>query len=127
MTRDTFEELLLRHGSDLSRWPEAERHAAEALLAGDRQARHALAEAARLDALVRLAVSPVPDEALAARIAGVARAERAAFALTTGRIGALLAASLGLGGLGYAAASMLTGLIAPGGLATGFVGAFGVL
>jgi len=43
-----FEDLLGRHGGDLSNWPKDRQAAAEALLRSSKQARTALAEAQRL-------------------------------------------------------------------------------
>ena len=43
-----FEDLLGRHGGDLSDWPKDRQAAAEALLKSSKQARAALAEAQRL-------------------------------------------------------------------------------
>jgi len=43
-----FEDLLGRHGGDLSNWPKDRHAAAEALLRSSKQARTALAEAQRL-------------------------------------------------------------------------------
>jgi hypothetical protein len=43
-----FEDLLGRHGGDLSNWPKDRQAAAEALLQSSKQARAALAEAERL-------------------------------------------------------------------------------
>ena len=43
-----FEDLLGRHGDDLSNWPKDRQAAAEALLQSSKQARAALAEAQRL-------------------------------------------------------------------------------
>ncbi|WP_306120744.1 MULTISPECIES: hypothetical protein [unclassified Roseitalea] len=127
MNRDEFDRLLLRHGPQMTRWPQAERVRAEALLATDPGARAAHAELAALEAAAARAVRLPPDAGLAARIAAAAGPERAAFAITPGRLFAALATSLGLAGAGYAAASLAAGLIAPTGYATGLAGIYGVL
>jgi anti-sigma factor RsiW len=52
MTRARFHRLLDIHGADFARWPQAERHAADRLLATDPTAAAALARARGLDALI---------------------------------------------------------------------------
>ena len=44
-----FQHLLFAYGADIGRWPEAERHAARALVASSPAAAAAQHEAARLD------------------------------------------------------------------------------
>jgi hypothetical protein len=48
-----FEDLLGRHGGDLSNWPKDRQAAAEALLQSSKQARAALAEAQRLRSVLQ--------------------------------------------------------------------------
>jgi anti-sigma factor RsiW len=63
MTPGQFQRLLAVHGTDPSRWPADRRNQAEAHLAGDPAARHALDAARRLDqSIMRL---PAPGEAQA--------------------------------------------------------------
>jgi hypothetical protein len=52
MQLDEFRDRLDALGADLSAWPEAQRHAAEHLVAGDPAARAALQEAQQLDRLI---------------------------------------------------------------------------
>lgn len=52
MTLARFQHLLDAHGTDPARWPQPERVAAERLLAADRDAASALAQARALDALI---------------------------------------------------------------------------
>ena len=52
MTFARFQHLLDVHGADLARWPQPQRAAAERLLATDRTATSALAQARALDALI---------------------------------------------------------------------------
>ncbi|MFG1184478.1 hypothetical protein [Xanthobacter aminoxidans] len=49
MTREEFEHLLIRHGTDIALWPPASRIAAEALLATDVAARSLLADEIALE------------------------------------------------------------------------------
>ncbi len=67
MRQGNFHRLLDIHGARLERWPQAERHAAERLLAADTRARAARDEAGRLEALLDRYAPPV-DERTAARI-----------------------------------------------------------
>ncbi len=60
MKPDRFEELLEAKGADLATWPEAERRAAEGLLADSAEARAALAQARSLDDLLAGALAPEP-------------------------------------------------------------------
>ncbi|MEO8668515.1 MAG: hypothetical protein ABI399_08370 [Bauldia sp.] len=77
MTLDEFSEALDRYGADLQHWPERQRTAARALLAGDASAVARLAEAAKLDALLSAAAAPVPvDAALLGAIAARTGARR---------------------------------------------------
>jgi hypothetical protein len=75
---DDFELLLDRHGPAPEAWPPAGRELARDLLARDPRARALLAEAERLDALLRGAVlppaGPLPAP-LAARLASIPAAE----------------------------------------------------
>jgi anti-sigma factor RsiW len=52
MTLARFEHILDIHGADLARWPQADRHAADRLLASDPAAAAVLARARGLDALI---------------------------------------------------------------------------
>ena len=52
MTLARFQHLLDVHGADLARWPPPQRAAAERLLAADRTATSALAQARALHALI---------------------------------------------------------------------------
>jgi hypothetical protein len=63
MTVEDFGTTLDRLGSDLSRWPEALRHAAETLVARDAAAAKRLAEARRLHELLGAALTPAPVDA----------------------------------------------------------------
>jgi anti-sigma factor RsiW len=77
MTLARFQDLLDVHGADLARWPQSQRAAAERLLATDRAAMTALAQARALDTLIareapaeadatgvlrRLAARPLPPQ-----------------------------------------------------------------
>src|SRR4051812_6467272 len=66
-----FEGLLDLHGAKLERWPEEERHRAEALLAVSEAARAALGSAQRLEGLLDALPVPEPSRALVARIAAL--------------------------------------------------------
>jgi anti-sigma-K factor RskA len=69
MNNEQFQSFLDRHGTDLGRWTEAERAAAERLVASDRQARQAFEAARRLDAaLTRHLQAQATDAAAAARV-----------------------------------------------------------
>jgi hypothetical protein len=65
MNLERFEETLSRLGGDLTRWPERERKAAEALIAGEPEAATLHRQAAALDALIGAAVAPVAMDAAA--------------------------------------------------------------
>jgi hypothetical protein len=87
-----FEDLLDRLGDDVSRWPESQRRAAEALVAESAEARALLAEAAMLrgalssrpvrapaglaDRIVARAVQPVPAPKVVDNVSAVARLSR---------------------------------------------------
>ena len=60
MNSDRFEALLEAKGVDLASWPEAERLAAERLLADSPKARAALAQARTLDDLLGATLTPTP-------------------------------------------------------------------
>ncbi|WKW50236.1 hypothetical protein [Rhodomicrobium lacus] len=62
MIRARFQDLLDSHGSDLSGWPDTDRGAAERLVASDAEAAAALAEARRLDGLIRAGLAASPSE-----------------------------------------------------------------
>ncbi len=64
MNLDRFAHLLDVFGSDLTRWPDAERIAAEELLGDSESARSLLAEAAELDAELSLDQPAPPSEQL---------------------------------------------------------------
>jgi anti-sigma factor RsiW len=68
MTQAQFQRLLDVHGTDPSRWPADRRSAAEARLATDPAARHALDTARRLDGSIRRLGSGGDDGASAARV-----------------------------------------------------------
>ena len=55
-----FQKLLDCRGSDLAKWPEADRLAAELLIASNLSAAKALAEAGRLDRLIELGLADRP-------------------------------------------------------------------
>jgi len=71
MTLTRFERLLDVHGADLTRWPQAQRDAAERLLAADLAAAGALARARALDALIARE-APAQDD-VAAVLRGLER------------------------------------------------------
>ena len=60
MTREEFDEALLRHGADLTRWPPREAEAARQLVAADREAAKMLADFAMFEQTVADAVRPPP-------------------------------------------------------------------
>ena len=60
MNSDRFEALLEAKGADLATWPEAERRAAERLLAESPEARAALTRAQALDELLGETLTPTP-------------------------------------------------------------------
>ena len=60
MNSDRFEALLEAKGDDLATWPEAERRAAERLLAESPEARAALTQAQALDELLGETLTPTP-------------------------------------------------------------------
>ena len=101
MTPERFSSLLDAFGGDLDRWPAAEREDARAYLRAHPPAHAALADAARLDALLAAWVVPGPGAALAARVASVAAQ----------RTPAIRRLHLWWSGLG-AAAALATGLAA---------------
>lgn len=68
MTATRFAAILDAYGSAARRWPEAERAAAQALLAASPEARGLLADAARLDGVLSAATAPEPSAALRAAV-----------------------------------------------------------
>ncbi len=71
MTLERFQDLLDSRGSDLAAWPDADRIAAERLIASDRSAAKALEEARALDRLIERSLVQAPEgdpTAIAARI-----------------------------------------------------------
>jgi hypothetical protein len=62
MDRDRFQDLLDSRGSDLAAWPEADRIAAERLIASDRSAAKALGDARALESLIRRTLSAEAPE-----------------------------------------------------------------
>lgn len=68
MTIERLGEIVEAYGASPARWPEAERSAAEALLAVSSEARMAVEEATRLDALLDMAPLEPPSAALAERL-----------------------------------------------------------
>lgn len=83
MTPERFEGLVQAYGADRRRWPEAERAAAEAFVAGRLDlAQPALAEADAVDALLFASATPrvsteLRDRVIAAASTGVGQAARA--------------------------------------------------
>ncbi len=69
-----FEQLLQSYGANADRWPIVDHDAALALVQASSDVRRLFDEAAQLDGILDLAVSPEPSAAVAARI--VAAAER---------------------------------------------------
>ncbi len=68
MTPERMNAILAAYGAAPSRWPEADREAAEALIARSEPARAALAEAAHLDRLLDAAPAVPEADGLAARL-----------------------------------------------------------
>ena len=70
MNRDRLQYLLDSRGSDVTAWPDADRLAAEHLIASDPNAAAALEQARRLDSLIRTTLSApkVDPEDVASRI-----------------------------------------------------------
>lgn len=68
MTFKRLGEIVDAYGASPARWPEAERSAAEALLAVSAEARALVEEAGRFDALLDMAPAGVPSAALAGRL-----------------------------------------------------------
>jgi hypothetical protein len=60
MTRDEFDEALLRYGADFTRWPPREAEAARQLVAGDRDAAKMLADFRAFEDTIADAVRPPP-------------------------------------------------------------------
>jgi hypothetical protein len=60
MHRARLQKLLDSHGCDPSKWPEAERHAAERAFASDARAHEALEQARRLDRLIEQSLADRP-------------------------------------------------------------------
>ena len=97
MTIEQLEQGLDRYGGNLTRWPAAERAAAEALVAGDRRAAEIAAAAARLEtALAEAMRSIAVDTALIGRIAAGANgvAVHDVAVRPTGRLAALAGAAM---------------------------------
>jgi hypothetical protein len=68
MKLDEFRDRLDAHGADLSAWPEAQRAAADRLLADDPAAHAALQEVRQLDRLIARSVQGGSTDASAARV-----------------------------------------------------------
>ena len=68
LSLERFQELLDRWGADLTEWPEIDRKAAEILITGDPTAGRLLAQAERLDELLRESPAIAASPALKARI-----------------------------------------------------------
>lgn len=68
MGLERFERLVEAFGADPRRWPQAERAAAEAFLAGNVDARARLVAAAEIDSLLSLASTPEPSDLLHRRV-----------------------------------------------------------
>lgn len=126
MTVTRFAAILDAYGSAARRWPEAERAAAEALLAASPEARGLLAEATRLDRVLSAATAPEPSAALRAAILQAVPKQAAAGRPSFAEIGRGLWQSLAgvltgeLGGLRPAGAvlgaALVLGVIAGGAL-----------
>lgn len=117
MDRDQFEQFLLAHGGDPDRWPHGRRDAALALISTDDEARRMAAAIGRVDRSVQAAAAVGPAGDLAARILAIATGdEKAIFDVTPAGIAGVLAGSLGLAGIGYAATAAVAGLIVPAAL-----------
>ncbi|WP_426020139.1 hypothetical protein [Brevundimonas sp. DWR2-3-1b1] len=108
MKAERLHELADAYGADLRRWPASERAFAESLLAADPSLKAVLDEAARLDALLNAAPTPVPSTALTARILSAAPQRKA-----RGRLGR----AVWYLGAGWAAAAC-AGVVAGVGLTT---------
>lgn len=65
MTLDRLQQLAAAYGADPRRWPESERDAAAALIAGSSAAREVLTQAGELDAVLAVVPADVPDAAMA--------------------------------------------------------------
>jgi anti-sigma factor RsiW len=134
MNREKFQQLLDLHGADLGRWPQAERTAAETVLADDPEMQSLFETTRRADKTVRVASRVPSSGALAAQIVASASrdGERPAFVVTPVRTVLALAGSVGIAGAGYAAAASLAAFVIPGAAldalsvfaAGGFPGAF---
>lgn len=99
MSVGRFEDLAEIYGGEIARWPEAEREAARALLAVNRERlQPALAAAAQLDRLLDMAPAQHPDAALMGRL--IAAAPRPAGAGRRWIAG--LGAALGLSAAAFA-------------------------
>jgi hypothetical protein len=68
MTIERLREIVEAYGASPARWPEAERPAAEAMLAASAQARALVEDAARFDALLDMAPVEAPSAALTERL-----------------------------------------------------------
>ncbi|MBD0413215.1 hypothetical protein [Oryzicola mucosus] len=100
MHSQRFHDLTDSYGSDLRRWPEADRAAAQSFIdAHPEEAHAALAGAADLDRLLDRSSVPAPSAALRERI--IASAPRRAAA----GLGGFLWRGLGLAGIGVAGAA----------------------
>jgi anti-sigma factor RsiW len=73
MKLDEFRDWLDAHGADLSAWPEAQRAAADRLLADDPAAHAALQEVRELDRLIAASVSGAHDASAGRVLARLAR------------------------------------------------------
>lgn len=103
MTLQRFLELVAAYGSQLSRWPEVERDAAQALLNVSELARASLAEEAKLDAVLDTLVAEDLAPAflrrlneIPIRVAATPRARRRFQRLWAPALGWAAAAALGL-------------------------------
>lgn len=102
MGLERFQELVDAYGADPQRWPQAERVAAEALLAAEPQAQLIQKAAAELDALLGSVVMPDPSEVLRHRVLRAAPRKPAVI----GRLGWVS----GAGWAAAAAAGVLVGV-----------------
>ena len=99
MSLERVEDLAEIYGGDIARWPEGEREAARALLAGQAERlAPVLAAAAQLDRLLDLAPAQSPDAALLGRL--ISAAPRPAAVGPRWLVG--LSAALGLSAAAFA-------------------------
>jgi hypothetical protein len=104
MTRERFQILAQAYGGEIARWPADAREAAAELVAADPEWTAAvLAEAARLDGMLRQAPAPAPSSALVGRVIAAAQDVRR-------RIAWWLPVGLGAGLAAASAAGLIVGV-----------------